>query len=78
VKDARHELSPYAIYETLNTQAEVPTGFAADPANDIDELTFGLMWKPIENVAVKVDWTKQETGARTGLDEINLSLGFMF
>jgi hypothetical protein len=78
VKDSHHELSPYVIYETLNTQAEVPAGFAADPANDLDEMTFGLMWKPIENVAVKVDWTKQETGARTGLDEINLSLGFMF
>jgi hypothetical protein len=78
VKDARHELSPYVIYETLNTQAEVPTGFAANPANDIDELTFGVMWKPIDNVSVKLDWTQQETGARTGLDEVNLSLGFMF
>jgi hypothetical protein len=36
------------------------------------------MWRPIPNVAVKADWTKQETSPRTGLDEINLSLGFMF
>ena len=78
VKDCRHELSPYVQYEQLDTQAEVPTGFAANPANDIDELTFGVMWKPISSVAVKLDWTRQETGARTGLDEVNLSLGFMF
>jgi hypothetical protein len=78
VASARHELSPFVQYEQLNTQDEVPTGFAADPANDIDELTLGLRWKPIDNIAVKVDWTKQETGARTGRDEINVSLGFMF
>ena len=76
--NSRHELSPFFQYEQLDTQDEVPAGFAADPANDIDELTIGLRWKPIDNVAVKVDWTQQETGARTGRDEINLSLGFMF
>jgi uncharacterized small protein (DUF1192 family) len=78
VEGSRHELSPYVVYEQVNTQDEVPAGFAVNPANDLDELTLGVMWKPIPNVAVKADWTKQETGASTGRDEINLSLGFMF
>jgi hypothetical protein len=36
------------------------------------------MWKPIPNIALKLDWNQQKTAAQTGFDEVNLSLGFMF
>ena len=78
VKDARQALIPYARYERLNTQDSVPAGFAADPATDVKLLTVGAMWKPIPNIALKLDWNQEKTGARTGLDEVALSLGFMF
>lgn len=78
LKNVRHALLPYARYERVNTQDEVPAGFASNPANDVTVLTVGAMWKPIPNVAVKVDWNQSRTGARTGFDEVNASLGFMF
>jgi hypothetical protein len=78
VSGSRQSLSPYLRYERLNTQDEVPTGFAANPANDIKLTTIGAMWKPIPNVSVKLDWNQQKTGAFTGVDEVNAALGFMF
>jgi hypothetical protein len=78
VTAARQALIPYARYERLDTQDSVPSGFAADPANDVLLLTLGAMWKPIPNIALKLDWNQQKTAAQTGFDEVNLSLGFMF
>ncbi|HEX4823620.1 MAG TPA: FlxA-like family protein [Candidatus Polarisedimenticolaceae bacterium] len=78
VKDVRQALIPYFRYERLNTQDAVPAGFALNPANDIKLLTVGAMWKPIPNIAVKLDWNQEKTGARTGVDEVALALGFMF
>jgi len=78
VNGARQALIPYTRYERLNTQDAVPAGFLADPANDVKKLTAGAMWKPIPNVAVKLDWNQIQNGARTGFDEVNASLGFMF
>ena len=78
VKASRQALIPYARYEQVNTQDEVPAGFAANPANDADLLTVGAMWKPIPNVAVKIDWNRTENSARTGSNEVNAALGFMF
>lgn len=78
LKNVRQALVPYLRYERLNTQDEVPAGFAANPENDVKVLTVGAMWKPIPNVAVKLDWNQAKNGARTGFDEVNASLGFMF
>ena len=78
VENSRHALIPYFRYERLNTQDEVPTGFTANPANDIKRTTVGAMWRPIPNVSVKLDWNQQKTGASTGYDEVNASLGYMF
>jgi len=77
-KASRQALVPYVRYEQVNTQDEVPAGFAANPATDVDLLTVGAMWKPIANVSVKVDWNRTENAARTGSDEVNAALGFMF
>jgi hypothetical protein len=78
VAGARQSLIPYARYERLSTQDEVPVGFLANPANDVKLLTIGAMWKPIPNVAVKADWNQISNAADTGFDELNLALGFMF
>ena len=78
VKNGRHALIPYARFEKLNTQASVPTGYSADPVNDVDRLTVGAMWKPIPNVAVKLDWNQNRNRANTAFDEVAASLGFMF
>ena len=71
-------LIPFVRYERWNTQDQVPEGFAADPANDRTLTTVGLNWKVIPNVVVKADWNKSENQARTGVDQFNVGLGFLF
>jgi hypothetical protein len=71
-------LIPFVRHERWNTQDAVPEGFAADPANDRTLTTVGLSWKVIPNVVVKADWNQSENEARTGVDQFNVGLGFLF
>ena len=73
-----HQAIPYVRYEQINTQAQVPTGFSANPATDATITTVGAMWKPITNVAVKTDYQFRRNAARTGVDQWNVALGFLF
>jgi hypothetical protein len=73
-----HQVIPYARYEQINTQVRVPVGFSADPATDQTVATVGAMWKPITNIAVKADYMFRHNAARTGVDQWNLGLGFLF
>lgn len=72
------ELSPYVRYESLNTQAEVPDGFSADPANDVEVWTIGAALRPIPQIIVKTDYQVRSTEAETGLDQFNVALGYIF
>lgn len=76
--DTRHALIPYLRYERYDTQDKVPVGFAANPANDVTVTTLGASWKPIPNIAIKLDWNQIENEARTGVDQINLAVGYLF
>ena len=73
-----HQLVPYLRYEQLNTQDEVPDGFTADPATDGRFLTVGAMWKPLPNVSVKADYQILKTEAETGVNQLNVNLGYLF
>lgn len=72
------QLLPYVRFEKLNTQDDVPAGFAADPANDREILTFGAAWKPIPNIVVKADYALQSNEADTGVDQLSVALGYLF
>jgi len=76
--EMEQELIPYLRYERYDTQDRVPAGFAANPANDVTVTTVGVAWLPILNVALKADYNRIENEARTGVDQINIALGFMF
>lgn len=71
-------LIPYARWETYNTQDEVPSGFQANPANDVETLTLGLAVKPIEQLILKVDYQDVDNEAGTGIDQLNALLGYVF
>ena len=77
-KNSRQELSPFFRYEALDTQAEVPSGVLADPANDRTVRTVGIHYRPIPNIALKADWQGFSNGAGTGVDRFNLALGWLF
>jgi hypothetical protein len=73
-----HQLIPYLRYERLDTQREVPAGFARDPANDRSIVSLGAMWKPIPQVALKADYQWQANEADTGVNQLNVNLGYLF
>jgi hypothetical protein len=71
-------LVPYYRYEEFNTQKEVPTGYAANPANDVTISTLGIAYKPIPQAVIKVDYQNIDNGAGSGVDQFNAALGYIF
>jgi|CXWL01.1.fsa_nt_gi hypothetical protein len=73
-----HSLSLFARYERYDTQAKTPAAFAKNPANSRVEYTTGLTYKPIPQVAVKADQQWMSNQARTGVNQWNLGLAYIF
>ncbi len=69
-------VSPFVRYERYNTQASLPLGLIADPANRDKLLTLGLSFRPLSDIVVKFDY--QKFFDNTQNDRINLGLGYMF
>jgi len=72
------QLIPYLRYEEVDTQAEVPAGFARNPANERAAVTFGAAWRPITQVSVKADYQWLTNEAESGVNQLNVSLGWLF
>ncbi|MFQ5674563.1 MAG: hypothetical protein ACE5G1_01590 [bacterium] len=73
-----HYLAPFIQYEKFDTQQDVPTGFSRNPARDRTNFTFGLTYKPIANIALKVDYMNRDNDANTAVDQLNLALNYLF
>lgn len=69
-------LDPFVRYEMFNTQASLPLGFVADPANRDRVLTTGFSFHPIHEIVVKVDYQKFIENSAN--DRVNVGLGYMF
>ena len=75
VPDAPASLSPFIRYEAVDTQADVPDGFVANPFNDFDVLTVGLNFQPIPGLVFKLDYGDYDGG---GPDRWNAAFGYTF
>ena len=71
-------LAPYVRYERYDTQKQVPTGYSKNPANSRTEYTIGLTYKPISQVVIKGEWQDLDNQANTGVNQVNLALGYIF
>lgn len=71
-------LVPYVRLEALDTQKEVPAGFRRNLANDTENLTLGVAWKPIDSIVLKLDHQDFDNEAGTGIDQFNVLLGYVF
>ncbi|GLH70001.1 hypothetical protein GETHPA_15340 [Geothrix rubra] len=78
LRGSRQALIPYLRWERLDAQQAVVPGVPVDGAQGQALVTAGLAYKPIPQVAVKADWTRAENRARTGRDQLSLSLGYTF
>ncbi len=76
--DAGMGLTPYYRFEKLNTQASVPAGYAKNPTSAQTLHVLGLEYRPIYNVVVKSDYQWNLNRSRTGLDHLNIALGYAF
>jgi hypothetical protein len=74
----RMSLTPFVRYEAWDTQAEVPQGYTRNPENDVTQWTAGLVFKPIPQVVVKVDGQWRRNAAKTGVNQLNVALGYEF
>jgi hypothetical protein len=77
-KSTQSALLPFVQYERLNSQAEIPSGFTANPANERTNLTFGITFKPHPNVAFKFDFIDRKNEAGTGVNQFNLAVNYLF
>jgi len=71
-------LSPFFRFEDYDTQKSVPIGFSRNPANARTEYTFGLDYKPIPNVVVKIDYQFLDNDAGDDNNQVNFGLGYVF
>jgi hypothetical protein len=77
--ETTHYLAPFFRYEAFDTHAEVADGFASDPARDKTVYTAGLTYKPIPQVAFKLDYRNIDNdGSTEDADEINFGMGYAF
>lgn len=75
---SKQALIPFMRSETLNPQAEAVAGVTLDMALDQKVLTYGAVYKPIPQVAVKADVNRIRNGAGTGRNQFNLGIGYYF
>jgi TolA-binding protein len=71
-------LWPFVRYEGWDTQLRVPAGYERNPENNAHQLTLGLAYYPISRLVVKADWQQRLNAARTGVNQFNVGLGYIF
>lgn len=73
-----HQLLPFVRYEQVDTHRSTVPGVSEDAAQDVTVLSLGAAWKPIPQVVLKLARQIHENGARTGLSQWNVQLGWLF
>ena len=78
--ESTHYLAPFVRYERYNTLAAVPEGFS-NYGGFFDQWIYqvGMTYKPIENVAVKMDYRNiNSAGGGLPPNQFNLGVAFMY
>ncbi|HEX4498642.1 MAG TPA: hypothetical protein VIE43_23390 [Thermoanaerobaculia bacterium] len=75
---SKQRFIPFARYERYDTQSEVAAGFERDPANDVHTLTVGFNYYPIDQLVLKANVLRVRNEARTGQNEFQIGLGYVF
>ncbi len=71
-------LMPYFKFERVDTQAQMPMGYSRKLSTLNNFRTVGFEFKPISNVAIKVDHMWVTNKADSGLNQLNVNLGYGF
>lgn len=76
--DTDMTLEPFLRYEHVDTQQNVPSGFASNGKQDVQTITAGLQYQPIPNVVIKLDYRNRRPDSGALGDEINAGFGLVF
>lgn len=71
-------LAPYIRYEKYNLQDKVDPSIVADKKYDVTNVTYGLMYKPIDKISFKADYTKNSNKAKSGVDYFSFGMGWEY
>ena len=74
----RQSVIPFVRLERYNTQDRVPSGFESNGANDVRVTTYGVAYKPITQLAIKVEYQDIDRADGSGTDQINAAIGYLF
>ena len=69
---------PYFKFERVDTQAQMPMGYSRKLSTLNNFRTVGFEFKPISNVVIKVDHMWVTNKADSGLNQLNVNLGYGF
>jgi len=72
------DVIPFLMYEFIDTQNEMPAGFAPDLANEKKILTAGVSYLPIPEVALKFDYQHTSKGNGDRVDQVNMGIAYMY
>ena len=76
--DSEISLEPFYRYEFVDTQYDMPSGFAKDSTQRNTFHTVGFSLKPIPNVVLKADYRNRDNRGGSQSDEVNLGFGLVF
>ncbi len=76
--ETSHDVVIFGRHERYNTQHKMPTGFASNTANNRNTTTFGVAYFPIDQVAIKLDYSLNRNGAGTASDQLNAGFAFTY
>jgi hypothetical protein len=68
----------FGRFDYVDTQASVLAGFTANPALRRTIYTLGLVYRPVLEIALKLDYRRHEFGAGDGSNELASAITWMF
>jgi hypothetical protein len=72
------DLTLFFRYDYANTQAAIASGFVANPAFIRYTETVGLVYRPIPEIGLKLDYRRHEFGAGPSYNELASAITWMF
>ena len=73
-----HDVVLHGMYEFIDTQSDIPVGFALDPKGERNVITVGLAYYPISKVALKADFQSFQFDNKTSAEQFNFGMAYMF
>ena len=76
--NTRQDIVPFFLYEEIDTQESVPSGFMRDPSRDLDVYHFGVAYLPIPEVSLKGDFQIVDKGDGSSDRQVDFGVAYMY